>query len=157
MVVQVGFVFCCGTNTIEMSVCTSTVRATTYYGAYFCNLWQLSWVFARLLYVGWLVSGDLQEWQPYYAWQNVRIFNSHAPSNCTLSSDACYRRHEREKRRAYEHRVLEVEHGTFTPLVLSTCKWRLGSICHGCLQETCRSHLWETWPTIQQHPQLHQM
>ena len=31
-----------------------------------------------------------------------------------------YRRHEREKRRAYEQRVLEVEHGTFAPLVLST-------------------------------------
>ena len=51
---------------------------------------------------------------------DVRIFNSHAPANCTSSTDACYRRHEREKRRAYEQRVLEVEHGTFTPLVLST-------------------------------------
>ena len=51
---------------------------------------------------------------------DVRIFNSHAPANCSSSTDACYRRHEREKRRAYEHRVLKVEHGTFTPLVLST-------------------------------------
>ena len=39
--------------------------------------------------------------------------------NCS-SSNACYRRYEREKRRAYEQRVLDVEHGTFTPLVLST-------------------------------------
>jgi len=51
---------------------------------------------------------------------DVRIFNSHAPSNCTFSIDTCYRRHERKKRRTYEHRVLEVEHGTFTPLVPST-------------------------------------
>ena len=51
---------------------------------------------------------------------HVRIFNSHAPSNCTSSSDACYRRHKCKKRRAYEQRVLEVEHGTFTPFVLST-------------------------------------
>ena len=51
---------------------------------------------------------------------DVRIFNSHAPVNCSSSSDACYRRHKREKRRAYEQRVLEVEHGAFTPLVLST-------------------------------------
>ena len=51
---------------------------------------------------------------------DVRIFNSLATSNCTSSSDACYRRHEHEKRRAYEQRILEVEHGTFTPLVLST-------------------------------------
>ena len=42
------------------------------------------------------------------------------PANCTSSTDACYRRHEREKRRAYKQCVLEVEHGTFTPLVLST-------------------------------------
>ena len=45
---------------------------------------------------------------------DVRIFNSHAPSNCTTSTDACYRRHECEKRRTYEQRILEVEHGTFT-------------------------------------------
>ena len=33
---------------------------------------------------------------------------------------ACYRRHEEEKRRAYEQRVREVEYGSFTPLVFST-------------------------------------
>ena len=71
---------------------------------------------------------------------DVRIFNSLVTSNCTSSSDACYRRHEREKRRAYEQRILEVEHGTFTPLVLSTSGgW--GSFCHDGLQETRRSHL----------------
>ena len=47
-------------------------------------------------------------------------FNSHASANCSSSTNGCYRRHERQKRRAYEQRVLEVEHGTFTPLVLST-------------------------------------
>ena len=46
--------------------------------------------------------------------------STHAPANCSSSTDACHRRHEREKRRAYEQRVLEVEHGAFTPLVLST-------------------------------------
>ena len=51
---------------------------------------------------------------------DVRVFNAHAPSNISSSSDACYRRHEREKRRNYEQRVIEVEHGTFTPLVLSS-------------------------------------
>ena len=48
---------------------------------------------------------------------NVRVFNSHALSNRTSSTDACYRREEQEKRRVYEKRILEVEHGTFTPLV----------------------------------------
>ncbi|MDA8002745.1 MAG: hypothetical protein MPL62_15800, partial [Alphaproteobacteria bacterium] len=54
------------------------------------------------------------------AYFDVRVFNSHAPSNCKTSTAACYRKHELEKRRAYERRILEVEHGSFTPIVLST-------------------------------------
>ena len=54
------------------------------------------------------------------AFFDVRVFNSHAPSNCKTSTAACYRRHELEKRRAYERRIIEVEHGSFTPIVLST-------------------------------------
>jgi len=50
----------------------------------------------------------------------VRVFNSHEPSNCKTSNAACYRRHELEKRRAYERRIIEVEHDSFTPIVLST-------------------------------------
>ena len=51
---------------------------------------------------------------------DVRVFNSQVPSNCMSSTDACYRRHEQEKRRSYEKHILEVEHGTFTPLVWSS-------------------------------------
>ena len=54
------------------------------------------------------------------AFFDVRVFNSHAPSNCKTSTAACYRRHELEKRRAYERRIIEVERGSFTPIVLST-------------------------------------
>ena len=36
-----------------------------------------------------------------------------------LSLESCYRREERKKR-AYEQRILDVEHGTFTPLMFST-------------------------------------
>ena len=32
---------------------------------------------------------------------------------------AVYRRHENAKRRSYQQRILEVEHGSFTPLVFS--------------------------------------
>ena len=46
--------------------------------------------------------------------------NSHAPSNCKTTSAACYRRHELEKRRTYEKIIYEVEHGSFTPIVLSS-------------------------------------
>ena len=47
---------------------------------------------------------------------DVRVFNSHAPSN---RHPRCYRKHELEKKRHYEQRVREVEHASFTPLVFS--------------------------------------
>ena len=53
------------------------------------------------------------------AFFDVRVFNPLAPSNRRLTPTSCYRQHEREKRRAYDQRVREIEHGTFTPLVFS--------------------------------------
>ena len=53
------------------------------------------------------------------AFFDVRVFNPHASSNRLSSPGACYRRHEREKRRMYEERIREVEHGSFTPLVFA--------------------------------------
>ena len=50
---------------------------------------------------------------------DLRVFNPHAPSNKNLTPPACYRKHEKEKKRAYEQRVREVEHSSFTPLILS--------------------------------------
>ena len=50
---------------------------------------------------------------------DVRVFNPHAPSNRHTQLSSCYRKHEREKKRAYEQRVREVEHATFTPLVMA--------------------------------------
>ena len=55
-----------------------------------------------------------------HAYFDVRVFNSLAPSNMSSTLTAAYRRHEQEKRRAYEERVRELEHGCFTPLVFST-------------------------------------
>ena len=49
----------------------------------------------------------------------VRMFNPHAPSCGTSSLASVYRQHEKEKRCAYQHRILEVEHGSLTPLVFS--------------------------------------
>ena len=49
----------------------------------------------------------------------VRVFNPLAPSNCRRTLASCYHRHEREKRRSYDQRVREIEHGTFTPLVFT--------------------------------------
>ena len=57
-------------------------------------------------------------------------FDAHLPSIrfCKLimwaiihkTSAACYSRHKLEKRRIYEKRIIEVEHGSFTPIVLSS-------------------------------------
>ena len=52
------------------------------------------------------------------AFFDVWIFNPHAASNRQPIS-TCYRKHEKTKKRAYEQRVREIEHGSFTPLVLS--------------------------------------
>ena len=50
---------------------------------------------------------------------DVRVFNPHAPSNKNTTLSACYRKHEREKKRAYEQRIWEVEYLSFIPLVLA--------------------------------------
>ena len=53
------------------------------------------------------------------AFFDVRMFNPFALSNRRRTLASCYRHHEREKRREYDQRVREIEHGTFTPLVFS--------------------------------------
>ena len=54
------------------------------------------------------------------AFFEVRVFNPSTQSNRQGSLSSVYRKHEQEKRREYDQRVHEVEHATFTPLVLST-------------------------------------
>jgi hypothetical protein len=53
------------------------------------------------------------------AFFDIRVCNPNVQSYCNASLDAVYRRHEREKRRQYEERIIEVEMGSFTPLVFS--------------------------------------
>ena len=53
------------------------------------------------------------------AYFDIRVFNPFAPTHRTSTLSQCYKRQEREKRRAYEERVREIEHGSFTPLVFS--------------------------------------
>ena len=50
---------------------------------------------------------------------DVRVFNPHAPSNRHTNLHSVYRKHEQIKKRAYEQRIREIEHATFSPLVLS--------------------------------------
>ncbi len=49
---------------------------------------------------------------------DVRVFNpEYAPSNRNSTLTQCYRKHKLEKKRAYEQRIREVEHASFTPIV----------------------------------------
>ena len=50
----------------------------------------------------------------------MRVCNYFAASNHSSTLSTAFRKHELEKRRAYEERIREVEHVSFTPLVFST-------------------------------------
>ena len=50
---------------------------------------------------------------------DVRVFNPKAPTNRGPSLASTYARHEKEKRRNYQQRVLEIERASFTSLVFS--------------------------------------
>ena len=52
------------------------------------------------------------------AFFDVKVFNPYAPSNQKTSLSACYRSHENEKKRKYDQRIREVEHG-FSLLLFS--------------------------------------
>ena len=53
------------------------------------------------------------------AFFDVWFFNPLTHNYHSLPLTTCYRRNEQEKRRAYDQRVREVEHGCFSPLVFS--------------------------------------
>ena len=59
-------------------------------------------------------------WQPLNrAFLDIRVFNPHALSNAAKEIDQMYLHHELAKKREYNARILEVEKGTFTPVVFS--------------------------------------
>ena len=64
---------------------------------------------------------DILLWR-YYSGGPPRYGNAHpnAPSNRSRSLSALYKKHEDEKKRMYGQHVLEIKHGVFTPLILST-------------------------------------
>ena len=51
---------------------------------------------------------------------DVRITNPNSPSHIGKEIHQVYREQEREKKVAYNERVIQVEKGTFTPIVFST-------------------------------------
>ena len=53
------------------------------------------------------------------AYFDVRITNTNAQSQCHLTPKRILEKHEKEKKRQYNSRIMNIEHGTFTPLVFS--------------------------------------
>ena len=53
------------------------------------------------------------------AFFDVRVFNPFAPSHLKQNLQKVFTANEKEKKRQYNSRVIEVEHGSFTPLVFS--------------------------------------
>ena len=54
------------------------------------------------------------------AFMDIRIFEPMAACHRNISLDAAHRRNEQEKIRAYEDRIINVDQGSFTPLVFTT-------------------------------------
>ena len=62
------------------------------------------------------------------AFFDVRVCHPNAESYKDLEPQQIYRTHENEKKRLYSRRVLNIEHGTFTPLVFTTT-YGMGKEC----------------------------
>ena len=62
------------------------------------------------------------------AFFDVRVTNADSSSQQSSSIKAVLRKHEIEKKRNYNRRIMEVEHGTFTPLIFTTT----GVMGHEC-------------------------
>ena len=52
--------------------------------------------------------------------KDIRIMHPNSPSYRDKDIDQVYRQHEREKKRTYNERIIQVEKGSFTPIVMST-------------------------------------
>ena len=50
---------------------------------------------------------------------DVCVFNPLAPSNSSSTLSSTFKKHENTKRRAYGQRIREIEHASFTPVVMS--------------------------------------
>ena len=54
------------------------------------------------------------------AYFDIRVTHVNAKTNSNLPTAKVFEKQEQEKKRAYNERVIEIEHGTFTPLVMGT-------------------------------------
>ena len=61
-------------------------------------------------------------WNPLSrAFFDIRAFNPLAETNWKKESSSMYKDHEKAKKKEYNDMILEIEKGTFTPLLFSCC------------------------------------
>ena len=53
------------------------------------------------------------------AFFDVRVTNTHSASQIHLTTESILKKHEQEKKRNHNRRIMEIEHGNFTALVFS--------------------------------------
>jgi len=70
------------------------------------------------------------------AYFDVRVTNPLSASSMNLPLSKVYDRHEKEKKRMYNHRIQTVEQGTFTPLVFSVLG-NMGPECQVFIKNLC--------------------
>ena len=70
------------------------------------------------------------------AFFDVKVFNPNAQRHVGQSLAQCYISNEKDKKRSYCERVLEVENGTFTPLIFN-CFGGMGPECHHFYKRLC--------------------
>ena len=68
------------------------------------------------------------------AYFDVRVCHPNADSYRDLTPKQIYKKHENEKKRQYAERVMEIEQGTFTPLVFTTTD----GMADECVRHHCR-------------------
>ena len=54
------------------------------------------------------------------AFFDVRVFNPFAKSHLQNNLDSVFRSNESTKKKEYNNRIIQVEHGSFTPVVMSS-------------------------------------
>ena len=84
------------------------------------------------------------------AFLDVRITNADCASQIDKEITSILKKHEKEKKRQYNARIMEIEHGTFTPIVL-TVKGATGPECqifHKALAEKIANKTGEKYQDI---------
>ena len=72
------------------------------------------------------------------AFFDVRVFNPFAQTYTNQTIQSAYRQNEKDKRRNYGRRIIEIEHGSFTPIVLSATGGMGPSACTAPYSETMK-------------------